>query len=110
VFEGQAVIEVATQHLMDVPVSPAERLGRPVPDTLAAILMMLLEKKPEQRPSSAHALMALLEPADDVEPWSTERARAWWSLRGRPIVERLRRPASVERDESRETHTLVATG
>ena len=31
VFEGQAVIEVATQHLMDVPVAPAERLGQPVP-------------------------------------------------------------------------------
>ena len=72
--------------------------------------MMLLEKKPERRPSSAHAVMALLEASDDVESWSTERARAWWSLRGRQIVERLRRPASVERDESRETHTLVAAG
>ena len=110
VFEGQAVIEVATQHLTSAPVPPAERLGRPVPDSLSAILMALLEKRPEHRPMSARALIELLDGTTDVEPWSSRDARAWWILRGEQIRERSRRPDVESSAGSRETHTLIEAG
>ncbi len=110
VFEGQSVIEVCTQHLVAEPVSPAERLGRPVPESLSAILMTLLEKKAEHRPPSARALISLLDHCHDVEPWSSDDAHAWWRGRGRDVLEQARRPRVDGREPSRSTHTLVAAG
>ena len=107
VFEGHAVIEVATQHLASAPVPPAERLGRPVPRSLSQVLMALLEKKSERRPHSARELIDLLDAADDIEAWSSERAREWWSDHGRQMLERSRRPQPETSVESRETHTRI---
>jgi serine/threonine-protein kinase len=111
VFEGQSVIEVCTQHLTAEPVPPAERLGRPVADDLSAILMTCLEKSPEHRPSSARALIALLDACDDSGSWTSDLARAWWLRRGSQILDEARRVRDESPDESRETstHTLVAT-
>ena len=106
VFDGQSVIEVATQHLTVPPVPPAERLGRPVPASLSAIILSLLEKKVDQRPTSARALIAMLDDAHDVDSWSSDRARVWWSRRGADVIERLRR-VQPEPEPSGETHTLV---
>ena len=107
VFEGQSVIEVATQHLTVAPVPPAERLGRPVSASLSAIVLSLLEKKVDQRPTSARALIAMLDAVHDVESWSSDQARIWWSRRGADVIERLRRVQPEPVEQSRETHTLV---
>jgi serine/threonine-protein kinase len=111
VFDGKSVIEVCTQHLTAEPMPPAERLGRPVPEDLSAVLMTCLEKAPEHRPSSARALIALLDACDDSESWTSDRARAWWIRRGAEMIEHARRGRGELRDESKETHTrtLVAT-
>jgi eukaryotic-like serine/threonine-protein kinase len=110
VFEGQSVIEVCTQHLTAEPRPPADKLGRPVPESLSAVLMTCLEKSPAHRPSSARALIALLDACDDPESWTSDQAHAWWARRGRQILEEARRARDESRDESRETHTLVAVG
>ena len=110
VFEGQSVIEVCTQHLMAEPMAPADRLGKPVPESLSAVLMTCLEKAPEHRPASARALISLLDACDAAEPWTSDRARAWWALRGRRVLEQSRGARDESRTASRETHTLVATG
>src|SRR5262245_36378403 len=85
VFDGRSVIDVCNQHLTATPVPPAERLGRPVPESLSTILMALLEKDPDRRVPSAQALVTLLDAIDDTERWTPEAARAWWRLRG-PVV------------------------
>jgi serine/threonine-protein kinase len=107
VFEGQSVIEVATQHLPVPPVPPAERLGRPLPVDLSMIVVSLLEKKPDQRPASARALIAMLDAVHDVDTWSSDQARVWWSRRGADVIERLRRVQPDHVEQSSETHTLV---
>ncbi|HYN08306.1 MAG TPA: serine/threonine-protein kinase [Vicinamibacterales bacterium] len=110
VFEGQTVIEVCTQHLKSEPVRPADRLGRPLPESLSAILMACLEKTADRRPPSARALIALLDDCHDVEPWTREQSRLWWNFRGRRVLAESRHPdASVQPDShDTHTHTLVA--
>ena len=53
VFEGRNMVEVCGHHLHTRPVPPAARLGQPVPDGLAALLLSCLEKEPSRRPSYA---------------------------------------------------------
>jgi eukaryotic-like serine/threonine-protein kinase len=93
VFDGRTVIEVCNQHLTATPVSPTERLGRPVPASLSAILMALLEKDPERRPASAQDLVTMLDAIDDTARWTTEEARAWWNLRGQVVTAKSRHHA-----------------
>ena len=61
VFEGKSVIEICSHHLYTAPVPPSVRLGRPVPESLSAILLACLEKSPAQRPASAQALVEMLD-------------------------------------------------
>jgi eukaryotic-like serine/threonine-protein kinase len=79
VFEGRNVVEVCSHHLHSAPTPPSERLGRPVPDSLSALLMACLEKEPERRPRSARELLLSLHACRDVPAWTEEEARAWWS-------------------------------
>jgi serine/threonine-protein kinase len=91
VFEARTLIEVFGLHVRSTPVAPGERLGRPVPASLSAILMACLEKKPERRPASAQALVDLLDGCRDMEPWTREVARAWWQLQGPKVLAHPRR-------------------
>ena len=88
VFDGRTVIEVCNEHLSKAPTPPADRLGRPVPADLSAVIMRCLEKAPADRPASAQALVDQLDACLDVEPWTTETARVWWNLRGPAVVAR----------------------
>jgi eukaryotic-like serine/threonine-protein kinase len=91
VFDGATVVEVCSHHLKSLPVAPSERLGRPVSETLSAILMACLEKAPERRPPSARALVERLDACRDVEAWTSEMGRAWWAQRGPEVVAEARR-------------------
>jgi len=97
VFEGRNMVEVCGHHLHTRPVPPAARLGQPVPDGLAALLLSCLEKEPSRRPSYAGELLQALDGLSDVPPWTNEQARAWWSARGAPIVARVRSEAKGPR-------------
>ena len=83
VFEGRTAVEVCAQHLSALPVLPAERLGRPVPEALSAILMACLQKDAGRRPS-ARGVIDYLDGNIDVEPWTSDRTRAWWQALKRP--------------------------
>jgi hypothetical protein len=89
VFEGRTVVEVCSHHLHSQPVTPEKRIGWPVPNTLAAVVMSCLEKMPDRRPESAEILKNLLETCHDVEPWTPEMGRAWWELTGRAAMAQL---------------------
>jgi hypothetical protein len=97
VFEGRNMVEVCGHHLHTRPVHPAARLGRPVPEGLAALLLSCLEKEPSRRPSYAGELLEALDGLADVPPWTNEQARVWWSARGAPIVARVRAEAKAPR-------------
>jgi serine/threonine protein kinase len=90
VFEGRSVIDVCHQHLGGRPPPPAERLGRPVPEMLSAVLLACLEKSPDRRPASARVLGEMLEACRDTLPWTNDLAHAWWTLRGPDVLERSR--------------------
>jgi serine/threonine-protein kinase len=80
VFDGRP-IQIIQSHLQVRPERPSERLGRPLPEKLEALVLDCLAKDPEERPESALALIDRLDACDDVEPWSAEQARNWWRAR-----------------------------
>ncbi len=79
-FEGRP-IQIIQSHLQANPEPPSQRLGRPLPGKLEAVVLDCLAKDPAQRPESAIALIERLDACDDVEPWSAEQARNWWRAR-----------------------------
>ena len=85
VFDGRTVIEICSHHLHTPPVPPSERLGRPVPAALEAVVLACLAKDPARRPQSAGAAAAALEDCA-VGPWTDDDARAWWAAKGRALA------------------------
>ncbi|HEX7670313.1 MAG TPA: serine/threonine-protein kinase, partial [Polyangiaceae bacterium] len=79
VFDGKSMVEVCSQHLHQVP-EPLSTRGVAVPAELEAVVLACLEKDPDRRPESAAELRRRVE-ACTVEPWDSERARAWWRER-----------------------------
>lgn len=88
VFEGKTAVEVCSHHLMTVPVSPSERLGRPLPAGLEAVVLSCLEKKPDRRPDSAMALRERLLSLSELGEWSEAEARRWWDRERQALSER----------------------
>jgi len=107
VFGGRTLGELCGHHLHSRPVPPAERLGKPVPGSLAALLMACLEKDAARRPSSARALLGALDACTDVAPWTEDLARAWWGEQGARILERAR--GSAAEAAAREGTPALAT-
>jgi len=82
---GGSVHEVFAAHLREQPVPPSQRLGRPIPASLEALVLAALAKDPNRRPESAEALAAALAGCRDVPPWTEADAVAWWRSRGASI-------------------------
>jgi len=82
VFTGNSAVAVCAQHLHAAPVVPSERLGRPVPADLEAIVLRCLAKSAGERYSSAAELERALAACSVSDEWSADRARAWWQLHG----------------------------
>jgi eukaryotic-like serine/threonine-protein kinase len=82
VFTGNSVFEICLQHLSAVPVSPSERLGRPLPADLEAIVLRCLAKSTTDRYPNAAELERALAACAAADAWNAVRAQAWWKLRG----------------------------
>jgi serine/threonine-protein kinase len=95
VFEGATLVEVCSHHLHTDPEPPSERLGRPVPPDLEALILRCLEKEPARRPAGAHDLRRRLEACGDFGAWTGEKARAWWEDHRDELV----LPEATEEDE-----------
>jgi DNA-binding NtrC family response regulator len=78
VFEGTTAAQMLLHHAHTPPVLPSAVSELPIPADLEAVLMQCLEKNPDKRPSSARELDARLAGIRCPEPWTEERARAWW--------------------------------
>lgn len=79
VFGGSSIVEVCAHHLHSVPEPPSQRLGRPVPADLEAVLLSCLAKQLDDRPASAHVLRDRLLACADGAGWDNARAAAWWA-------------------------------
>jgi eukaryotic-like serine/threonine-protein kinase len=93
VFQGPSTAAVLERHLHEQPEPPSERLGRALPPELEALVLQCLEKTPSDRPPSAAAVRDRVVACPNIEPWTEERARAWWEENKRAIV-------AVHRDAS----------
>jgi eukaryotic-like serine/threonine-protein kinase len=78
VFDAVTIAEIIGHHLHTDPVPPSQRLGRPLPPDLEAVLLQCLRKQADDRPSSARALREALRRCGRVPPWTTSDAAAWW--------------------------------
>ena len=79
VFAGATIPEIIGHHLHTAPVPPSQRLGRPLPEDLARVLVQCLHKSVDERPSSARELRSRLRRCTEVTPWGCDEAAAWWA-------------------------------
>jgi hypothetical protein len=60
------------------PELPHSVTSLPISPRLEEIVMRLLSRRPESRPTSARALLRELEALDDIGTWTEDHARKWW--------------------------------
>ncbi len=82
VFEGATVVEVCSKHLLEKPIAPSLRLGKPLAQDIEALVLACLAKRREDRPATAHVLRDALLACGDAESYDVEAARGWWRERG----------------------------
>ena len=88
VFDSHNVVELARHHLETEPLPLSQRTEIPVPERLETLIHDCLAKDPQERPSSAAALLEQLDASVAEPAWTQERAHDWW---------RLHQPARYER-------------
>lgn len=79
VFEESGAVAMAVAHVTKEPVAPSVRVTLPVQPELERIVMLCLQKDRERRPATAAALREALTRVSVNEPWTRERADAWWN-------------------------------
>jgi serine/threonine-protein kinase len=78
VFQAKSPLHMLVHHAQTAPVPPSQVSELPIPEQLEAIIMTCLEKDPAKRLSSALEFDARLAEVPDKNPWTNERAQAWW--------------------------------
>src|SRR5690606_17709521 len=78
VFESSSVLEIMRAHVEAQPVPPSQRVGRPISQSLEALILRCLSKSPNDRPQSAAELLAALEQCVPLEAWGQAEAATWW--------------------------------
>ena len=80
VFNSPSPISMALAHIQQAPAPPSKRSELPIPESLERIVMLCLEKNPDDRPQTATELDALLAACYDIPEWSQADAKRWWTL------------------------------
>ncbi|MFN8648246.1 MAG: serine/threonine-protein kinase [Gemmatimonadales bacterium] len=78
VFSARQPMQQLLQHISATPAPPSSRIELPIPPAMDELVLACLAKRPADRPASAAELARRLAAAVGPEPWSQERARAWW--------------------------------
>lgn len=105
VFEGQSVLDIVQKHALSAPEPPSQRVQVPINVELESLIMQCLEKKQDDRPATAEALVAALSEIHISPSWTRKDARNWWIAQG------LRARDDTEESDTRESNlgaTIVA--
>lgn len=78
VFEALSSARMLMLHAESSPEPPSHRTTVEVPPELDALILACLAKQPGERPGSAQELTERLAACQVREPWTDERAVAWW--------------------------------
>lgn len=78
VFEKRSPLALAVAHASEVPEAPSRVAPQEIPPELDALVLRCLEKDPDRRIQTAQELLDRLRQIRCSEPWSPERAAAWW--------------------------------
>ena len=80
VFNSSSALSMGIAHIQQTPEPPSKRSELPIPKSLERVVMLCLEKSPQNRPQSAADLDALLAACADIPEWSQADANRWWML------------------------------
>ena len=78
VFDTGGVMEIMKAHVDKKPIAPSKRLARPMSRELEQLILMCLEKMPQDRPQSAAEMAERLAGCVAAQPWSVADAESWW--------------------------------
>ncbi|NNM31870.1 MAG: serine/threonine protein kinase [Gemmatimonadetes bacterium] len=79
VFEGKSPREMMAKHIGEPPLPPSARSELPISSDVDTVILRCLAKQPQDRPPDARRLIhELAACAAASEPWTRERANAWW--------------------------------
>jgi tRNA A-37 threonylcarbamoyl transferase component Bud32 len=77
-FDSDDVDQLLRWQVDTMPMSPSDRLGKPVSADLEELLMSCLAKSPDVRPASAEALETALGRCAAAGAWTVAEGAAWW--------------------------------
>ncbi len=80
-FESDKPLEMVKLHLTEPPPKASAHSRSAIPGALDSLLLDCLQKKPEDRPSSADVVRRRLEEIPFTTRWDRDRAAAWWKDR-----------------------------
>jgi serine/threonine-protein kinase len=80
VFSGETPLAIAVHHVQTRPVPPSTKSEVAIPPALDQLIMDCLAKDPADRPQSAKELAWRLGEIANPNPWTEERAEAWWTM------------------------------
>ena len=86
VFDAHNIVELCQRHVGELPVTPSDRLGRPVSKELEAAILSCLEKSRARRPQTARDLALSLGRVPTDATWSLDEAEAWWGRHERGVA------------------------
>jgi eukaryotic-like serine/threonine-protein kinase len=79
VFTADTPMGILVHHAHTRPLPPSQRTERPIPPDLDRLVLACLAKDPSDRPQTARELSLLLAGLQVGDPWTEDRARAWWT-------------------------------
>jgi eukaryotic-like serine/threonine-protein kinase len=97
-FYATNTVQMLFKQANEAPPKPSAKAKFPVPPAVDAMVLACLAKAPNDRPRDAMALIAMLDAIPLDNPWTPERAVAWWNER---IPSTLAPPAADTRPAER---------
>src|SRR5262249_41944266 len=79
VFDSNTPVGMVVAHVTLPPEPASKRAPAPIPPELDRLILQCLAKEPAARPKTALELQRMLAAIPFAQPWSEERAAAWWS-------------------------------